>query len=96
MRELGRHSDELHAGLAPALVEAGVEELVLVGEETQPLETALGNRVAVTRAADRDEAAERVRAMLRPGDAVLVKASNSVGLSRVVERLTKELAECST
>ena len=92
MRELGAQSDELHAGLAPALVAAHVEELVLVGEETRPLEKALGNGARVIRAADADEAADRVLAMLRPGDAVLVKASNSVGLSRVVERMTKELA----
>ncbi len=95
MRELGRQSDELHAGLAPALVEARVDELVLVGEETRPLETALADGVHVTRAADADDAADQVRDMLRPGDAVLIKASNSVGLSRVVERLTRELAECS-
>jgi len=95
MRELGQQSDALHAGLAQSLIEARVEELVLVGEETRSLETALGDGVHVTRAADADEAADRVLAMLRPGDTVLVKASNSVGLSRVVERLTKELAECS-
>ncbi|MEJ7777554.1 MAG: UDP-N-acetylmuramoyl-tripeptide--D-alanyl-D-alanine ligase [Sphingomicrobium sp.] len=95
MRELGRHSDELHAGLAPSLVEAQVNELVLVGEETRPLEDALGDGVHVTRAADADQAADALLGMLRPGDAVLVKASNSVGLSRVVERLTKELARCS-
>ncbi len=96
MRELGQQSDELHSGLAPCLVEAQVDELVLVGEETRPLENALGNGVHVTRAGDADEAAERVLRMLRPGDAVLVKASNSVGLSLVVERLTRELALCST
>ncbi len=95
MRELGRHSDALHAGLAPALAEAKVEELVLIGEETRPLENALDDGVHVTRAADADEAADRVLGMLRPGDAVLVKASNSVGLSRVVDRLTREPAICS-
>jgi UDP-N-acetylmuramyl pentapeptide synthase len=34
--------------------------------------------------------------MMKPGDAILIKASNSVGLSKVVDRLTKEVAECST
>ena len=34
-------------------------------------------------------------ACVRPGDAVLVKASNSVGLARLVDRVAKELA-CST
>jgi len=95
MRELGQHSESLHAALAPSLVEAQVDVLVLVGEDMRPLEDALGDRVQVTRARDAEQAADAVLAMLRPGDAVLVKASNSVGLSRVVERLTRELAECS-
>ena len=96
MRELGEHSDELHAGLAPAVIEARVDQLVLVGEEMRPLEQALAGRVEIVRVADAEEAADAASRLLRPGDAVLVKASNSVGLARVVERLAKELAECST
>jgi len=95
MRELGPHSDELHAGLAPAVLGARVDELVLVGEEMRPLETALDGKVRVTRADDADAAARAVARLLRPGDAVLVKASNSVGLARVVD-LLKEGATCST
>ena len=96
MRELGTHSTELHAGLAPAVIAAGVAELVLVGEEMRPLEEAIGGRVHVTRARDADEAADALSRLLKPGDAVLIKASNSVGLARVVERVAGELAECST
>ena len=33
MRELGSHSDALHAGLAPAVIDAGVDRLILIGEE---------------------------------------------------------------
>ena len=47
MRELGPRSDELHAELAAPLVEAKVDELVLVGEETAP-----ARRGAVGRASD--------------------------------------------
>ena len=97
MRELGEHGEALHAGLAPAVIDAKVDELVLVGDDMRPLETALGGQVHVSRADDADEAANVLRAMLRSGDAVLVKASNSVGLARVVERVSGELAEpCST
>jgi len=97
MRELGTHSDELHAGLAPAVIDAKVDELILVGDETRPLEAALASQVRVCRAADPDDAARQLRAMLRAGDVVLVKASNSVGLARVIERVSGELAEaCST
>jgi UDP-N-acetylmuramoyl-tripeptide--D-alanyl-D-alanine ligase len=96
MRELGTHAERLHAALAPAVLAAEIDELVLVGEDMRPLEQALDGQVHVTRVADASAAADAVARLLRPGDAVLVKASNSVGLSRVIERLTKEIAECST
>jgi UDP-N-acetylmuramoyl-tripeptide--D-alanyl-D-alanine ligase len=96
MRELGEHSERLHAQLAPAIVDAKVDELVLVGDDMAPLDAALAGRVRVVRADDAESAADAVVRLLRPGDAVLVKASNSVGLSRVVDRLTREFAECST
>jgi UDP-N-acetylmuramoyl-tripeptide--D-alanyl-D-alanine ligase len=96
MRELGPHAGQLHANLAPAIVAAKVDELILVGAEMHPLEQALDGHVHHTNVADAAEAADAVSRLLRPGDAVLVKASNSVGLSRVIERLTKESAECST
>lgn len=96
MRELGEHSAALHAALATAVVDAKVDELVLVGEDMRPLEKALAGDIHVIRVADALEASDAVSRMVRPGDAILVKASNSVGLSRVVDRLTKETAECST
>src|SRR6185295_704205 len=37
MRELGPHSDALHAGLAPAVLDAHVDELILIGDEMRPL-----------------------------------------------------------
>ena len=87
MRELGSHSDQLHAGLAPAVIAARVEQLILLGEETRPLEQALTGKVAVNRAADVDGATDLLAKMIRPGDAVLVKASNSIGLAKLVERM---------
>jgi UDP-N-acetylmuramoyl-tripeptide--D-alanyl-D-alanine ligase len=41
------------------------------------------------------EASDALIARLHPGDAVLVKASNSVGLAKLVERMVKG-ASCST
>ena len=99
MRELGSHSDEMHAGLASAVIDARVDRLILLGEETAPLELALVGKVNTDRARDVDDATELVLRMLRPGDAVLVKASNSVGLSRLVEKVESGAgaqATCST
>ena len=96
MRELGAHADSLHAALADPVLEAKVDELILVGADMRPLEEAIAGRVPVTRAGDADEAAQALLGLLKDGDAILVKASNSVGLARVVEAVTKGMAECST
>jgi UDP-N-acetylmuramoyl-tripeptide--D-alanyl-D-alanine ligase len=61
----------------------------------RPLEQALDGQVKIDRAAGVDEAADALLRLLRPGDAVLVKASNSVGLAKLVERVAKGVA-CST
>jgi UDP-N-acetylmuramoyl-tripeptide--D-alanyl-D-alanine ligase len=87
MRELGGHADTLHAGLAPAVRGAKVDHLILVGEDMRPLEEALNGSLAVDRAADVEEATELLARLVRPGDAVLVKASNSIGLAKLVERM---------
>jgi UDP-N-acetylmuramoyl-tripeptide--D-alanyl-D-alanine ligase len=95
MRELGEHSEALHAALAPAVVAARVDRLILIGEEMRPLDEALGDRVPVDRVDSVEEATEALRRIVHPGDAVLVKASNSVGLAKLVESMAKEPA-CST
>ena len=87
MRELGQHGDALHAGLAPAVLGAKVDRLNLIGDELAPLADALDGRVPLDRASGVDAAIALVLADLRPGDAILVKASNSVGLARLVERV---------
>lgn len=95
MRELGPHSDELHAGLAPAVLEANVDELILIGEEMRPLAEQVVGQVPLDIVSTVDEAIDVLMGELRPGDAVLVKASNSVGLARLVERVARGLP-CST
>jgi UDP-N-acetylmuramoyl-tripeptide--D-alanyl-D-alanine ligase len=96
MRELGSHSDALHAGLAPAVIAAGVDRLILIGDELAPLASELEGKVEIDRAATVAEATELLLRLVRPGDAVLVKASNSVGLARLVEQVAGELQPCST
>ena len=95
MRELGEHCEALHAGLAPAVVGAHVDRLILIGEEMRPLDEALGDRVPVDRVDSVDEATDALVRILRPGDAVLVKASNSVGLAKLVDRVAGGVT-CST
>jgi UDP-N-acetylmuramoyl-tripeptide--D-alanyl-D-alanine ligase len=95
MRELGEHADDLHAGLAEHVLGARVDRLILIGDDLAPLENALGGQLQVDRVATVDEATELLQSILKGGDVVLVKASNSVGLAKLVERMVME-AECST
>jgi UDP-N-acetylmuramoyl-tripeptide--D-alanyl-D-alanine ligase len=95
MRELGEHSDALHAGLAPAVRDAHVDRLILISEDMEPLADALAGEVETDRVDSVEEATDAVMRLLRPGDAVLVKASNSIGLAKLVERVARGLS-CST
>ncbi len=87
MRELGESSDDFHAGLAGPVGAAGVELAILVGEEMGALAKALGAKVKMAHVPDAATAIELARAEARPGDAILVKGSNSIGLAALVEAL---------
>ncbi|MGS1016753.1 UDP-N-acetylmuramoyl-tripeptide--D-alanyl-D-alanine ligase [Allosphingosinicella humi] len=87
MRELGETSDSFHAGLAEQLLAAGVDLAILVGDEMTPLAKALGQKVKISHVADASSALEPLREAIGPGDAILVKGSNSIGLAAVVEAL---------
>jgi UDP-N-acetylmuramoyl-tripeptide--D-alanyl-D-alanine ligase len=67
----------------------GIEELVVVGATARSIASgAMREGVEpghVRVCADVEEAIATVRAMVRPGDVVLVKGSRVVGLERVAE-----------
>ena len=87
MRELGAETPAFHAALAGPIEEAGVDFAILVGEEMNALAKALGRGVKMAHVGDAAAAADLVRGAIGPGDAILVKGSNSVGLAALVEAL---------
>jgi UDP-N-acetylmuramoyl-tripeptide--D-alanyl-D-alanine ligase len=99
MRELGTAAAEEHDAIGRLAVRLDVNRLVAVTEPARPihlgaslegssLEGSWGNESAY---ADNIEAAlELLRAELRPGDVVLVKASRTVGLERLAAALLEE------
>jgi UDP-N-acetylmuramoyl-tripeptide--D-alanyl-D-alanine ligase len=87
MKELGALSDTLHAGLADAVRGAKVDLAILVGEEMAPLADALAGHMPVERTDSVAELIEFVPDCLKDGDVLLIKGSNSIGLSRLVETL---------
>jgi UDP-N-acetylmuramoyl-tripeptide--D-alanyl-D-alanine ligase len=80
MAELGADAPAYHAEIGELVRSIGVQ-VIAVGE----LARAYGGEWVATAA----EAAERLRAELRPGDVVLVKGSRSVGLEVVAENLNR-------
>jgi UDP-N-acetylmuramoyl-tripeptide--D-alanyl-D-alanine ligase len=80
MRELGPEGPAYHEEIGALLGELGVEHVIAVGE----LARSYGGEWVATA----EEAAERLRDALRPGDVVLVKGSLAVGLEVVAENIT--------
>jgi UDP-N-acetylmuramoyl-tripeptide--D-alanyl-D-alanine ligase len=87
MRELGPDEARHHAALAAPIEEAGVSLALLVGTEMKPLAEALEGRIEMVHVPDAAVAAAEAARLIAPGDAVLVKGSNSVGLASVVDAL---------
>lgn len=87
MMELGADAPALHRELAGAVEEHGIDLVLTAGPLMQELFEALP---ASRRAAARPTSAELVDPVLdlvRPGDAVMVKGSNSTRMGRIVEAL---------
>ena len=97
MYELGGESWAQHEEVGRLAAQAGVEGLIVVGEDASPILAGAkaerswrGELLAVP---DVGSAVEALGALLRPGDAVLVKASRSAGLERVALALTGEAGQ---
>ena len=86
MAELGRTGPDYHREVGAAASELGVDELLAVGELARGyLEAGVPGRWV----ANVHEALRQVDELVRPGDAVLVKASRAVGLEAVAAALTQ-------
>ncbi|HEY0695837.1 MAG TPA: UDP-N-acetylmuramoyl-tripeptide--D-alanyl-D-alanine ligase [Kribbella sp.] len=102
MRELGTAAAEEHAAIGRLAVRLNVNRLVAVTEPARPIQLGAslegssleGSRRNESAYADSIEAAlELLRAELRPGDVVLVKASRTVGLDRLATALLEEASQ---
>ena len=90
MRELGEWSESEHARVGAALGRAGIDALIAVGPATKSLVDAAhesARAMEIQSVPDAETARTAAREMVRPGDAVLVKASRTVGLEIVAEGL---------
>ena len=91
MKELGHKSDEYHRALAEPLAAAKVDYAILVGEEMQilveNLKAGVEGPAEFAHCASAREALDLLTRDLRDADTILVKGSNSMGLSAIVSAL---------
>ncbi len=91
MGELGDHSDACHSGVGTAVAEYGMDRLVCVGQQSRLIaegaQTAGMDPARIVCVETIGAALEELEGSLSSSDAVLVKASNFMGLTRLAEGL---------
>ena len=86
MAELGRTGPDFHREVGAAAAALGVDEVLAVGESARLyLEAGVTGRWV----ANVHEALRSLDDVVRPGDAVLVKASRAVGLEAIADELSR-------
>ncbi len=92
MLELGPDAESLHAGVAAAVEEHGIDLVFCCGPLMKHLWNALPREKRGGYAPDSEALAEAVLSGVRPGDAVMVKGSNGSRMARVVSALKARYA----
>ena len=87
--ELGAHSAKLHAELAEIIAGTRTDMVLLAGKEMKALADSLPKGTKKEYRDNVEEIIPLVLETVRPGDAVMVKSSNGVGFSRLVDALVR-------
>ena len=85
MKELGAASEALHRELADAVSAHGIDLVFTAGTQMVHLFEALPMALRGAAAPSAEDLTDAVLTTLRPGDAVMVKGSNSMRMVRIVE-----------
>lgn len=93
MLELGAAADDLHAGLADVVLNSGATRVHLVGKHMAALAAALPETLVASHSSTIAEAVDVIIDDLAYGDAIMVKGSNGVGLSRLVAEIKTRFAQ---
>ncbi len=86
MKELGEASAQLHREVGETAEKLGIDRLFILVDDTEAQAIAEGVKTIETECfPTHEQLIQRLREVIQPGDRILFKASNSVGLNRVVE-----------
>lgn len=97
MKELGDASADLHQQVGQEAERLGLDQVVVLVDdpEAQDIVTGLASVPSIC-CTHHGELLDVVKGVMQPGDRVLFKASNSVGLSKIVTALREEAAAPAT
>ncbi|MCF7835930.1 MAG: UDP-N-acetylmuramoyl-tripeptide--D-alanyl-D-alanine ligase [Candidatus Marinimicrobia bacterium] len=94
MLELGKYTIEAHKAIAENIIDAGVEIVFVVGPRAKFIAESLRekgfNKDDIFEFSTANEAKKKVEEIIREGDIVLVKGSQSMRMERVVEEIMAE------
>lgn len=94
MKELGKQSSQLHYQVGEKVKELKLDYLFVLVDEPATEEIINGaTGIAAESFSDRDNLVKRLTEIVQPGDRFLFKASNSVGLNKVVEKFHNYLQD---
>jgi UDP-N-acetylmuramoyl-tripeptide--D-alanyl-D-alanine ligase len=88
MAELGPDAPRFHEEIGALAAELGIDALLAVGEEARAYLAGANGGLETAWAPDAEAAAMLLTELRRPGDAILVKGSRSVGLELVASNIT--------
>jgi len=92
MLELGAGAVEAHKALSAPIEAAAIDMVITVGGLGTALDDVLPPACHAGHAEDALQALSLIERIVRPGDIVLVKGSNALGLSRIIEKLVADNA----
>ena len=88
MKELGEHSAILHQQVGETAAELGIDRILVLADEPATENIITGARGITGECfSDQPTLTAKLKEVIQPGDRILLKASNSVGLDRVVKEL---------
>ena len=90
MLELGEESKKLHISLAQTLIENDIDSVYTVGTEMQALYDVLPKEMQGYATKTVDEMIKILDNSLQVDDTVLIKASNGIGLNKMIHALKGE------
>lgn len=96
MLELGETSTELHAGLAPVILDAKLDGVMLAGEKMRALAEALPDDYPKVYEPSMQDLSPAVLATVKPGDTVMVKSSKGIGFAKIVDAMLAQFSSDKT